>query len=105
MKPDYRILFPFGYIGAFRRPRDCNHTQNNFESQCMLGIARGRSKYTNGMVFYPIRDSFSTSADYLVDKNRHVGEVFPSLQYDGGLTTSVLYEKSDAHTKFAAIYI
>ena len=35
-------------------------------------------------------DSFCTSADYLIDKNRHVGEVFPSLQYDGGLTMSVL---------------
>ena len=38
--------------------------------------------------------------DYLVDKDRHVGEVFPSLQYDGGLITSVLSEKTDAPTKF-----
>ena len=37
--------------------------------------------------------------DYLVDKDRHVGEVFPSLQYDGGLITSVLSETSDATTK------
>ena len=79
-KPDYRILFPFGCIGAFRRARDGNHTRNNFESQCMLGIALGRSEYTNGMVFYnPIMDSFCTSADYLIDKNRLVGKNFPSL--------------------------
>ena len=80
VKPDYRILFPFGCIGAFRWPRDGNHTCNDFELQCMLGIALGRSEYTNGMVFYnPNLDSFSTSADYLVDKNRHVSEAFPSL--------------------------
>ena len=37
----------------------------------------------------------------MVDKNRYVGEVFPSLRYDGGLTTSILSEKSDTPTKFA----
>ena len=101
VKPNYRSLFPFGCFGTFCRPRDSNHTCNNFESQYMLGIALGRSEYTNGMVFYnPNLDSFSTSADYLIDKNRHVDEVFPPLQYDGGLTTSVLFEKSDAPTKF-----
>ena len=25
VKPDYRILFPFGSVGSFRRPRDGNH--------------------------------------------------------------------------------
>ena len=54
------------------------------------------------MIFYnPTLDSFCTSADYLIDKNRHVGEVFPSLLYNGGLTTSVLSDKSDGPTKFA----
>ena len=84
-KPDYCIPFPFGCIGAFCRARDGNHDCTNFESQCMLGIALGRSEYTNGMVFHnPFMNSFCTSADYLIDKNRHVGEVFPSLRYDGG---------------------
>ena len=87
VKPDYRILFPFSCISAFCCPGDGNHILNNFESQCMLDIALGRSEYTNGMVFYnSILDSCSTLADYLVDKNRHVGEIFPSLQHDGGLT-------------------
>ena len=46
----------------------------------MLGIALGRSEYTNGMLFYnPIIDIFCTSIDYFIDKNWHVGEVFPSL--------------------------
>ena len=81
-KLDYRILFPFGSIaiGAFCQARDGNHTRTNFESQCMLGIALGRSKYTNDMVFYnPILDSVCTPADYLIDKNFHIGEVLPSL--------------------------
>ena len=102
VKPDYRILFPFGAIGAFRRVRDGNHKRTNFESQCLLGIALGRSEFTNGMVFYnPTLDSFCTSADYIIDKNRHIGEVFPSLRYDGGLTTSVLSDKPDGPTKFS----
>ena len=83
-KPDYRILFSFGCICAFRQARDGNHNRTNFESQCMLGIAPRRSEYTNGMIFYNhIMDSFCTSTDYLIDKNRHVGKVFPSLRYDG----------------------
>ena len=80
VKPDYRILFPFGAIGAFRRVRDGNHHRTSFESQCLLGIALGRSEFTNGMVFYnPILDSFCTFVDYLIDKNRHIGEAFPAL--------------------------
>ena len=65
VKPDYRIVFSFGSIGSFRRPRDGNHKRTNFESQCMLGIALGRSEYTNGMIFYnPVLDSMSVSADF-----------------------------------------
>ena len=68
----------------------------------MLGIALGCSEFTNSMVFYnPILDSFCTSANYLNDKNYYIGEVFPSLRHDGGLTTSVLSDKADAPTKFS----
>ena len=69
VKPDYRILFPFGSIGSFCCPCDGNHKRTNFESQCMLGIALGCSKYTNGMIFYnPVLDSMSVSVDFLLDK-------------------------------------
>ena len=52
------------------------------------------------MIFYnPIMDSFCTSADYILDKNRLVGEVFPNLSYDGGLMTSVI-STSSGPTKF-----
>ena len=80
MKPDYCILFPFGSVGSFCRPRDCNHNQTSFELQCMPRIALGGSEYTNGMIFYnPIMDSMSVSADFLLDKNRLIGEVFDCL--------------------------
>ena len=53
------------------------------------------------MVFYnPILDSFSTSADYLLDKGRNIGDVFPSIRYDGGLVPSVLSNKGDKPVKF-----
>ena len=79
-KPDYRTLFPFGAIGSFRRVQDGNCNRTQFDSQGMLGIALGCSEYTNRMVFYnPVLDSFSTSADYLLDKNRNVGDMFPSI--------------------------
>ena len=41
VKPDYRILFPFGCIGSFRRARESNHKRTNFKSQCLIGIALG----------------------------------------------------------------
>ena len=67
----------------------------------MLGIALGRSACTNGMVLYnPIMDSVCTSADYLINKNCHVGEVFSSLSYDGGLRMTILSGKDDTSTKF-----
>ena len=100
-KPDYRTLFPFGAVGSFRQVRDGNRDRTQFESQGMLGIALGRSEYTHGMVFYnPVLDRFSTSADYLLDKGRNIGDVFPSIQYDGGLVTSVLSNKDDKPVKF-----
>ena len=53
-------MFPFGCIGSFRRAQDGNHKRTNIKSQCLLGTALGRSKFTNGMVFYsPILDSFA----------------------------------------------
>ena len=83
-KPDYRILFPFGCYGSFRRERDGNHARSSLDSQGLLGIAVGRSEFTNGLVFYnPELDSFCTSADYKLDRSRMLGTVFPSIVYDG----------------------
>ena len=103
VKPNYRILFPFGSISSSRRPRDGNHKRTYFEPQCMLDIALGRSKYTNGMIFYNfVLDSMSVSTDFLLDKNPHIGEVFCCLRYDGGLIMSVLSDGNSTPTKFNA---
>ena len=69
----------------------------------MLGIALSRSEYTNGMVFCnPIVNSFSTSADYLADKNRHAGEVFLLFNTMGGGGKNLCFvrNKTYAPTKF-----
>ena len=96
VKPDYRVFYPFRCFGSFRRVRDGNKDHGTFDSQGLIGIALGRSEFTNGMIFYnPILDSFSTSADYKLDCNRTIAEVFPSIRYDGGLTTSVLSANRD----------
>ena len=51
----------------------------------MLGIALGHSEFTNGMIFYnPTLDSFNVSADYKLDKQKQLGEVFPSIKYNEG---------------------
>lgn len=67
----------------------------------MLGIALDCSEVTNGMIFYnPDLDSFFVSADYPIDKKRHIGEAFSSIQYDWGLTTKVLSNKKNGLTKY-----
>ena len=81
--------------------RDGNRDRTQFKFQGMLGIALGRSDYTNGMVFYnPYLDSFSTSVDYVLDKGRNIGDVFLSIRYDRGLVTSVLSNKDNKPVKF-----
>jgi hypothetical protein len=100
--PDYRVLFPFGCLGSFRRTRDGRTDRGKFHSQGLLGIALGQSEYTNGIIFYnPTLDSFSVSADYFLDVKRSIGDEFPSICYDGGLITSVLSQsRKDTPTKF-----
>lgn len=88
---DYRVLFPFGCLGNFRRTKDSKVHRGKFDCQGLLGIALGRSEFTNGMVFYnPTLDSFSVSVDFILDRSRTLSDVFPSVIYDGGLTTSVM---------------
>ena len=101
VKPDYCILFLFGAIGTFCRICDRNNHHTSFKSQCLLDIALSCSEFTNGMVFYNlILNIFCTSIDYLINKNWHIGETFPSLSYEGGLTTSVLLKREDDPLKF-----
>ena len=52
------------------------------------------------MVFYnPVLDSFSTSADFVLNKGRNISDVFPNFRYDRGLVTSMLLNKDDKPVK------
>ena len=83
--PDYRVLFPWGCLGYFRRTRDGNHTRDQFEAQAFVGICLGRSDFSNGMLFFnPDTKDFVVSGDYRLDISRSIQDAFPSQVYDGG---------------------
>ena len=84
-KSDYRILFPFGCLGYFRKPiLSSGRDISNFHSQSVPGIALGRSDFSNAMLFWnPLTSRFSTSADYKLDTEGTLPDVFPGLVYDG----------------------
>ena len=50
VKPSYRIVFPFGAVGAFGYVCDNNHNGTKFKSQCLLNITLGQSEYTNRII-------------------------------------------------------
>ena len=84
-QPDYRILFKFGSIGAFPQVTDGSTKRLKMDAQAMLGIAVEQSEFTTGMVFYnPEMDSFCVSADYILDKQKQLSDVFPLICYDEG---------------------
>jgi hypothetical protein len=91
VQPDYRVLFPFGAIGYYRKPLEASSKKRSkFKSQTAAGIALGRSDFTNGMVFWdPDTSKFSTSADYKLDVHRTLTSPFPNLKYDGGINPSL----------------
>ena len=88
-KPDYRVIFPFGCIGYFRKPfLSSGQKTSNFHSKTAPGIALGRSDFSNAMVFYdPTTSCFSTSADYKLDLERELPDAFPGLVFDGAFTS------------------
>ena len=52
------------------------------------------------ITYNSILDNFSVSADYVIDKNCHIGEVFDNIQYDGELTMLGLLDSGNGLTKF-----
>jgi hypothetical protein len=65
VKPDYRVLFPFGAVGYYRKPLEASSKKRSkFKSQTAAGIALGRSDFTNRMVCWdPDTSKFSTGPD------------------------------------------
>ena len=53
----------------------------------MLGIALGRSEFTNGDVIFcdPEIDSFCALADCVLDTKKQLDKAFPVVDCDGGL--------------------
>lgn len=54
-----------------------------------------------GIALGPTQNSFSTSADYFLDRKGAVGNMFPPIQYDGELFTSRLSNRADTPPTFA----
>jgi hypothetical protein len=72
VRPGYRILYKFGTVGFFRRTiKGTGQKKSKYSSQSHMGIALGRSDYTNGMMFWdPATSRFSVLADYSLDPDR-----------------------------------
>jgi hypothetical protein len=87
VKPDLRVLFPFGAIGYCHRPSDGGRgKRKKFESKAFTGVALGRSDNANGLMFWnPTLQRFCVSADYKLDADRSLANAFPDIRHDGGL--------------------
>lgn len=86
VKPDLRVLFRMFSTGYFRHLRDGVHNRSGIsDSKSMQGIALGRCRKSDGMIFYcPHNKQLYTSSDYKLDEGRHTPNTF-NLQYDGGI--------------------
>jgi len=68
------------------RKNDGNHKRTQFESQTYSGIALGRDRNSNAVIFWcPDSSRFVTSADYTLDENKDLKDAFPGIAHDGGL--------------------
>ena len=81
------MLFEFGAVGTLCWVWNGNASQNKFDAQSMLGIALGRSEFTNGDVIFcdPEIDSFCALADCVLDTKKQLDKAFPVVDCDGGL--------------------
>ena len=65
------------------------------QSQSMAGIAIGRDKDSNAMLFYnPSTKQYYSPGDYQLDPARLPHSVFPEIEYDGGLFCTLLRDQS-----------
>jgi hypothetical protein len=90
VKPDLRVLFCLFSAGYFRKLKDNNlHCRGISTSTSMQGIAIGRCRKPDGMLFYsPHSKEILTSSDYKLDEDRHTPTAF-NLPYDGGIFIGV----------------
>jgi hypothetical protein len=83
IKPDLRVLFCLFSTGHFWKTKDgTNHRSGISTSTSMQGIALGRCKKTDRMIFYsPHSKESYISSDYKLDEGWHTPTAF-NLQYD-----------------------
>ena len=86
VKPDLRTLFRLFSCGYFVHEKDGSHSLDGIaESKTMQGIAIGRSRQADAMMFYnPATRKIYTSSDYKLDEGRSTPSLF-NLKYDGGI--------------------
>jgi hypothetical protein len=84
VKPDSRVLFCMFSTGFFRHLSDGTHHRSGIaESKSMQGIAIGRCRKSDGMMFYcPCTKRIYSSSDYKLDENCNTPNLF-NLRYDG----------------------
>jgi hypothetical protein len=86
VKPDLRVLFRMFSVGFFHHLRDgTQHRSGISDSKTMQGIALGRCRKSDGMLFLcPHNKQIYTSSDYKLDEGRNTPNTF-DLKYDGGI--------------------
>jgi len=94
IKPDYRTLFRLFSTGYFKHDRDGTRDRDGItESKSMSGIAIGRDRKSDGLIFYcPHTKQMYTSGDYKLDEGRNTPNTF-NLHYEGGIFVG-LYDSS-----------
>ncbi len=95
VKPDYRVLFRLFSTGYFCHEKDGTRKRDGIaEAKTMQGIAIGRCRKSDGMLFYcPHTREIYTSADYKLDEGASTATLF-NLRYDGGIFVG-LYNSGD----------
>ncbi len=86
VKPDLQVLFQILSTGFFRHLRDGTHHRSGIsESKTMQGMALGRCRKSDGMIFYcPHTKQTYTSSDYKLDEGRNTPNAF-NLCFIGGI--------------------
>jgi hypothetical protein len=99
VKPDYRTLFRLFSTGFFKHEKDSDRARDGIaEAKCMSGIAIGRCRKTDGLLFYcPHTKVIYSSGDFKLDEGRNTPNTF-NLQYEGGIFVG-MYDSASITTQ------
>ena len=96
-KPDSKTWFELFFIGYFYHDKDNAKSRSKLQAHTLYGIAVGRDDRPNSKIFYnPITSSYYRPPDFRLDESVLPITNFPnSLRFDGGLTCSLLINKTN----------